>query len=84
MGDVRSLRGDPIAQPGPVPDVVEALEWALERARNGEIVGVAAVMLYRDESTHDIRVGVLNSSCVYGEMFRLASILATTDLDGDG
>lgn len=42
-----SLHGDPIVTDGPVEAVVDALERALEKARNGELATVAICALHK-------------------------------------
>lgn len=52
MGNVVGLRGEavPKATHEPRKDVVERLEWLLEAAKSGEIIGLAAVYVFRDEA----------------------------------
>jgi hypothetical protein len=57
MGDVVGLRGVEIADGSPVAGVVERLEWLLERARGGEIIGVAAAFQYRDAASGAVHAG---------------------------
>ncbi len=50
--NVVSINGGPILAPyEPRPDVVKALEEALEKARSGEIIGVAAAFVHGDDCT---------------------------------
>ena len=48
MSEVISLRGGLTGEPVVREDVIEALEAALERARAGEVVGIALVELWKD------------------------------------
>lgn len=67
---VVSLNGAEIIRPGADPDVVRALEDWLERARSGEIVGVAVVGFYRDNASGSQHAGLLSRSMV-GQCFSL-------------
>lgn len=50
--NVVSMKGDPILQPGePVPSVVEWCEQLVERARAGEIKGIACCVVFADDAT---------------------------------
>ena len=50
MSEIISLTGGPVVAPGlpPNTDLVEALEWLLDRAKNGQIVGAAVVPMEAD------------------------------------
>jgi hypothetical protein len=48
MSNVHSLWGQPTGERTPQPELVAALEDALERARSGEIVGAAFATVYCD------------------------------------
>lgn len=48
MTNVVALPGNVIPTTDPVPEVVELLEEALEKARSGKLQGVAIVMVERD------------------------------------
>lgn len=59
MSNVVGLNGAPVPRAGePRPEVVERLERLLEMARSGEIQGVGAAVLYRDDSTQVFAVGL--------------------------
>ena len=52
VAKIISMRGGELPLPlTPMPTVIEALEWALDAARAGEIVGVAAVFMHSDGAT---------------------------------
>lgn len=67
---VESLFGDPVILPGPNTDLVEVLEDLLERAKGGEIVGIAGAILYRDEATGTCVAGISMRSLL-GTLFIL-------------
>lgn len=72
---VVSLRGDPVCLPGePRPNLIEALESALEMARSGEIVGMAVAFVHADKATSTMRFGSLTRSLI-GELEMLKSRL---------
>lgn len=48
MADVVSIHGGPTGQPEPSPTCIQVLEEWLEKARSGEIVGVAIAGLCHD------------------------------------
>ncbi|WP_454917436.1 hypothetical protein [Xanthobacter sediminis] len=48
MSNVVAIRGGPTGQPEPNPTCIATLEEWLERARSGEIVGVALAALHHD------------------------------------
>lgn len=65
MGDIVSLHGDAITPPGePVPSVVEWAEELLERARSGEVKGIACAVLFADNATGTSMRGALNFAIV--------------------
>lgn len=52
MSNIRSLHGAEILPPGePDPDVVKLAEETLERARSGDVNGIAVVMQHADDAT---------------------------------
>lgn len=60
MGEVHSLTGGPIARGEVSEHAVKALDDALERAKSGDVIGVAVVCLHNDgAASYDIagRVG---------------------------
>jgi hypothetical protein len=68
---VVSLWGDPIYQGSPDPDVVRELERWLERARTGEVVGIAVAVHFSDGATGSSWGGVISMGVV-GQCFGLA------------
>ena len=76
---VVSLRGEEILPPGePRPAVVEALERALEAARSGEIIGVAAVFNHSDDTTTSASIGRRDRATI-----GLLEIMKAGLVDGD-
>jgi hypothetical protein len=68
---VVGLHGQTVYAGEPNPDAVEELEAWLERARAGDVVGVAIAAHYRDGATGSRWGGVLSRSLV-GQCFSLA------------
>jgi len=68
---VVSLRGEPIYQGSPQPDVITELEQLLEQARSGEVVGLAVALAYRD-GTSSCGWGGIVSISVVGQCFSVA------------
>ena len=78
---VVSIKGEPIPEPGkPVPELVEHLEKLLERARSGEVTGVAYAVLYRDDLTSFCPVGRIRRSLL-GALTMLQYALCKEDYD---
>ncbi len=48
MSDVVNMGGEPLNTGQPVPTVVEALEDLLERARSGDVIGIAVAVTHHD------------------------------------
>lgn len=71
MGDVRYfLDATPIVNTSGInEDCVEQLEHILEKARNGEIVGIAGAVQYADGSTSGHRSGFLRIQAIVGALF---------------
>lgn len=74
MSEVVSLRGNPIYTPEAQAGVVASLETWLERARAGEVDGVAIAALYRDGSLGRSLAGGRSRGLV-GELFAMAQRL---------
>jgi hypothetical protein len=77
MGDVRYIdNGDTIlTDQGRNEDCVEHLERLLEKARNGEIVGVAEAVQYADGSTgHGVGGFIHNQRIVGALMTRVVKL----------
>lgn len=69
MGSVHHIGGDEILPASGVnQDCIECLERILEKARQGEIVGVAMAVQYADGSTSGPCSGFLFNSRVVGEL----------------
>lgn len=69
MGSVHHIDGDEIVpQSGGNQECIECLERVLEKARNGEIVGVAMAAQYADGSTSGPAGGFLYNSRIVGEL----------------
>lgn len=63
--NVVSMNGAPILQPGePVPAVVEWAEGLLERAKAGEIKGIACCVVFADDATGAAIRGQISYSLV--------------------
>ena len=78
MGSVHHIDGNEIVTAaGTNQDCIECLERILEKARNGEIVGVAMACQYADGSTSGPRAGFLYNARIVGEM-----MIAVTRLSG--
>lgn len=82
MGErVVSLNGDQIpGQKEVVPEVVEALEWLLEAARSGEVVGIAAVAATYDDCVMRRARGRYVSHQVVGALTNIAHF-TTSQID---
>lgn len=70
-GNVVGLRGQAVYTGKPDPDAIAELEWWLEAARSGEVVGIAIAGMYRDGATGS-RVGGSLSRALVGQCFGLA------------
>lgn len=69
MGSVHHIDGDEIVtQEGVNHECVACLERALEKARDGEIVGVAMALQYADGSTSGPMGGFIYNSRIIGEL----------------
>lgn len=79
MSSVVSLHGKPLYTPETNAAVVACLEEWLERARSGEVHGVAIAVLYRDDSLGASYRGGRSRGLV-GELFSLAQRI-TQDMD---
>ena len=56
--NIVNMRGDNIHIPGtPIEGVIEALEWVLKRAKDGEIDGIAIAYIHQDNCTNYKIVG---------------------------
>lgn len=77
MAEVVSIHGAPVHAGDPVEPCVSALEDMLERARAGEVIGVAMAVMHSDRSSSFTFGGYLDSYGVIGalEMVR-AKIVA--------
>lgn len=69
--EIVSLHGDPIYTGESKESVVKVLEEWLERARSGEIIGVAVAVVYRD-GAHGHNIAGSRDSGLIGELFSLA------------
>ena len=75
VGEVVGLYDSTIPESGePVPAVIEQLEWILDRAKAGEITGVAIALHFRDNCTNRAFCGVLSYSLV-GRLSELQGLL---------
>jgi hypothetical protein len=69
MSNVVSISGDRVPQAGePNPRLVESLEDLLERARSGEVQGVAYAALDRDNLAHWCCGGLVGCYSVLGAL----------------
>ena len=59
--------------------VVAMLEDALERARAGEITGIAMALINYDKSSGYITAGMTNSVTLLGSVYRLLGFLSKED-----
>jgi hypothetical protein len=69
MAEIYNLDGEPViaaeVTPGePNPHVVSALEALLERARSGDMQGIAAVYLHTDGATGGVMAGLRNYALI--------------------
>jgi hypothetical protein len=75
LDNIVGLRGQPVTYLSkPEPDVVEQLEILLEKAKSGEIVGMAAAVLYKDDVANRCFHGIINYSMV-GRLAELQGLL---------
>ena len=73
---VVSLRGGIVPQEGvPNASVIEALEEALERARSGEIQGVAIAQLHADRLASYAIAGIIGGYSLLGALEMLKSVI---------
>lgn len=81
MSEVVSLRGRgaPIAQPGsPDENVVKTAEELLERAKAGDVIGIAFVATHSDLASTNQSVGRCTRSmvgCLFALMARISAYL---------
>lgn len=62
---VVSMTGNPIRSPGePNPDIISAAKDLLERAENGNIKGIAIVMMHHDDACSYQAIGTKGYSMV--------------------
>jgi len=59
---VKNIYGGPVITVTPHRAVIEELEFMLEAARSGEIVGIAGAVMHGDTSTSTRLVGMSNRS----------------------
>ena len=80
---VIALHGGPVASDRAAhPDVVAHLEDLLERARSGEVIGVATVYMYRDSSIGYTACGSTIKSMMIGGLMALSTAYANDILEG--
>lgn len=79
MSSVVSLHGKPLYTPETNAAVVASLEEWLERARSGEVHGIAIAALYRDDAVGFSYSGGRSLGLV-GQLFGLAQRI-TQDMD---
>jgi len=77
--NIVSLNGAPVAgEPmQPSPYLIETLEEMLERAKNGQTVGMAAVMMEHDGHSPYALVGRVGGFAMAGSLSTLMHILNT-------
>ncbi|QIB38137.1 hypothetical protein G3A56_09160 [Rhizobium oryzihabitans] len=69
MGEVVYKDGDRIlSERGQNQDCIECLEGLLEKAKGGEICGVAVAIQYSDRSTGETVAGFIWNRCVIGSL----------------
>lgn len=77
MSNIVNLRGEVPASAGePQPDLIEALEDLLERARSGEVQGVSMAYIYRDMAVSHGAYGQTNAVALLGALYRELQTLA--------
>jgi hypothetical protein len=64
----------------PVPEVIDMLEDMLAKARSGEITGVAAGVMYSDDSPGTYEAGFILSYSLIGMIFGMLNEL-TLEID---
>jgi hypothetical protein len=74
--NVVSLKGDPIQSQKASQDVVDELEEWLQRAKAGEIAGIAIAAYYRDGASGHRMAGALSRSMI-GQLFSLMQRITT-------
>lgn len=79
MGDVRYfLDASPIINTSGINEgCVEQLERLLQKAKDGEIVGIAGSVQYADGSTSGHRAGFLRTQAIVGALFCQATDMAS-------
>ena len=58
---------------------VEALERTVQKAKDGEIIGVVVVAQYRDGSNSGFEAGFLYNNRVVGSLMRLVTAISLRD-----
>ena len=58
---------------GKNPDCVEQLERLLQKARDGEVVGIAGAVQFKDGSTSTHRSGFIYNQRIIGALFQMAT-----------
>ena len=73
---VRLWDNSTVSHPGkPHADTIKMLEKYLQRAKDGEVVGAAIVVVHHDDTTNSERAGLMNRGQV-GSMFSLMQRMA--------
>lgn len=70
-------RGPALAAAEPNDDVIQQLEWLLEAARSGEVLGVVGAFLYRDGIACGFGVG-WQGNALLGALVRRQHILTAS------
>lgn len=70
MGEVVELKNAAVPLSDPDPEVIAVLEWYLQAAKSGEVIGVGIAAEFRDGTTGSVCKGLLT----YGLIGRLFGI----------
>lgn len=81
MSEVHSLFGGPVGERRPDADTVDVLEDLLERAKSGEVVGIAAVAVNADGTAGHWLAGFVTTFSAIGALSVLKHQLLDYEVD---
>jgi len=83
MSNVTSLNGGPTREQKPDPECVEAVERLLERAKSGDVIGVAFVVGHYDGDNGAGWAGSVGGWGMIGALQCLIAKFTTTSVEQD-